>query len=247
MKKVLKFNLLVLPLLLFASCSSGYKPTKEMSDFLNGLSGKKAFESISSGHYSEVYQSFINDEILGTKRKEIYFDYKDNNYYYYQLMTYDGNQINNDVVKSQALMCLIGEEYHIFTRYGNQDINDITITHDEAKNGITNLIYINENNYDGGGLYYGDIFKIYSTQFPNESFYIENEKLYFDEKYLNFEKVNDSDKIETIQITQKIGINKYGLLTEAYEKVQIESTGEGGINTLIPEYDVDFDKKSSLN
>ena len=227
MKKALKFNLLILPLLIFASCSSGYKPTKEMNDFLNGLSGKKAFESISSGHYSEVYQSIINDETLGTKKKEIYFSYKDNNYYYYQLMTYD--------------------EYHIFTRYGDQEINDITITDEEAKNGITNLIYIHENNYDGGGLYYGDIFKIYSTQFPNESFYIENDKLYFDEKYLNFEKVNDSDKIETIQITQKIGINKQGLLTEAYEKVQIESSGEGGINILTPEYDVTFDKKYSLD
>ncbi len=244
---MLKFNLLILPLLIFSSCSSGYKPTKEMKDFLNGLSGENAFNSISSGHYSEVYQSIINDDILGTKKKEIYFSYNDNNYYYYQLMTYDGDQIKNNIEKSQALMCLIGEEYHILTRYGNQEINDIIITHDEAKNGITNLIYTSENNYDAGGLYYGDIFKIFSTQFPNESFYVENDKLYFDEKYLNFKKVKGSDKIETIQITQKIGINKQGLLTEAYEKVQIESSSEGGINILTPEYNVTFDKKYSLD
>lgn len=246
-KRSKKLGALSLCALALASCSRGYTPTKQMQEFLTGMSGKNAFASISRGHYSEEYQSFVNEETLGKKRKEIYFDYTDGIYYYYQTMMYEGNQVKDGIVSSKALMCLIGEEYHIFTKYGDQKTSDTVITKEEAKNGITNLIYIQENNYDGGGLYYGDIFKIYSTQFPNESFYIENDTLFFDEKYANFEKREDSKELEEIQITQKIGINRQGLLTESYEKVQIKSTGEGGINILTPEYGVAFEKIDSLD
>lgn len=241
-----RFCLLILGSLLFTSCT-GYTPTQEMKDFLTGLSGKKAFASISNGHYTEVYQSIVNDDVLGMKKKDIYFDYSNDIYYYYQKMTYEGDQIQNGIEYSQALMCLVGEEYHIYTKYGSDATSDIVIPMEDAKKGITNLIYIQENNYDMGGLYYGDIFAINSTQFPNRCFYIKDDNLYFEEKYLNYEKKDDSDELEEIRITQKIGINRNGLLVESYEKVQIKSSGEGGINTLTPEYDISFDKINSLD
>lgn len=241
-----RFCLLTLGALLFTSCT-GYTPTKEVKDFLTGMSGKNAFASISNGHYIETYQSIVNDDILGMKKKDIYFDYSNDTYYYYQKMTYEGNQIQKGIEHAQALMCLVGEEYHIYTKYGSDATSDIVISKEDAKKGITNLIYIQENNYDKGGLYYGDIFKINSNQFPNEFFYIKDDNLYFDEKYVNYEKKGDSEELEEIQITQKIGINRNGLLVESYEKVQIASSGEGGINILTPEYDISFDKINSLD
>lgn len=235
-------------LALFCSCSF-YQATPEVKAFLTGLSGSKAYDSLSRVKVEETYRSLdsLNQE-LGRMSISFEMDKSDaNSLYWHRINLYTGDQVVSGVTKAEYLLKKVDGYYHTYIRNNAEAIQDLTISVDKASSLIRDVIYTPQESYDSGGLYYGDIFKVNTGKFPQDCFSLNAEKseLTFACSYENNLKT-DSGGDEKLDSDQKISINAKGLLTSSYELLRVVSSGKAGENILKPTYEGSFPLLTSL-
>lgn len=235
---------------LLSSCSS-YSATPEVKDFLTGLSGPKAYASVSHLSVAETYRSLDSAKAELGKMVISYEMDKSNasSLYWHRINLYSGDQIVNNIVKAEYLLLSQADGYHtyILANDNKASLQDIPISDDKASSLVRDVIYTPQESYDSGGLYYGDIFKVNTSQFPNDAFALNEAKttLTFQYSYEN-SVTTDSGGKETLDSDQTITINNKGLLTSSYELLRVVSSGKAGENILTPDYAKDVNKLTSL-
>jgi hypothetical protein len=235
-------------LALFCSCSF-YQATPEVKAFLTGLSGSKAYDSLSRVKVEETYRSLdlLNQE-LGRMSISFEMDKSDaTSFYWHRINLYSGDQIVNGITKAEYLLKKVEGSYHTYIKTNDAQPSDLVISDDKASSLIRDIIYTPQESYDSGGLYYGDTFKVNTGSFPQDCFTLDAEKsvLTFACSYENTLKT-DAGADEKLDSDQKISINAQGLLTASYELLRVVSSGKAGENILTPNYQVELTPVTSL-
>jgi hypothetical protein len=245
LKKVVGAGIL---LALLSACSS-IQASPEVKAFLTGLSGKNAYASVTSVSVLESYRSLDKDNNeLGKMSIAFEMDKSDeSSFYWHRINHYEGDQIVNGVTRAEYLLKNVDGSYHTYLKDNDEAVQDLTIADEKAASLIRDIIYTPQESYDSGGLYYGDIFKVNTSQFPNDCFTLDAEKkeLTFLCSYENTLKKDDGGE-EKLDSDQKITINDRGLLTSSYELLRIVSSGKAGENILTPNYQPSISPITSL-
>jgi|GEM_PF-4603598 hypothetical protein len=233
-----------------ASCDA-YSASPAVKSFLTGMSGPAAYEAIDAVSVAETYRSLDGQDHELGKLTSVYEMSKEDasNLYWHRLNTYSGDQIANGITEAEYLLKKVNGTYHTYINTTATEVTkqDLAVTDDKASSLVTEIIYTDQESYDSGGLYYGDIFKINASQFPNEAFALSSDgsQLTFDYKYettLN----KDSGGTDLLLSTQDIIINAKGLIVSSYELLRINSSGEAGENILTPTYDPTITRLDSI-
>lgn len=234
-----------------SSCSSqNYEASPEMKAFFGQMNAEDAFSYCQNAQVDEKYHAYNGENVeTGSKIGSYQLSHEDNVYYLHKCYEFTGSFVENGVTKTETLLTGKAGSYKTWT-LNNDDITTLkkeTTSDGDALSAVRDEVYYDTGNYKTGPLYYGDIFMINSNVFPNEAFVISSDGLTITFDYLYArEGSNDSGNKDTIIAEEKTSMNKKGLVTSAYERVTIKSSGDTGKEWFTPTYNEKFDKLTSI-
>jgi hypothetical protein len=235
-------------------CNSD-QASPEVVSFLTGMDAKKSYSSVSKGSSIETYCVYSKDDpndnsnrvLEGTISTSYEFDKTDSSsFYWHQIKTFSGNQISGGVKKTEALLVKEETSYSLYS-YDNNDVSTLekeAINDDKAALLIERIFYIDEESYYKGGLYYGDIFKINTNNFPSDAFTLSDDQksCIFSYKYIQDYGSND----DKLLLDQTISINKMGLIENSFQNARKKSTYDSFEEKSALTYDKVFTKYKGL-
>lgn len=238
MKKLAIVIILLALLFSFASCEQKYVPNPAVEEYLNGgQTAEKAFDKIAKVSYetTEITSNKNGDE-QGRKTSKVAFDVTDKGSLKLTMaQTYSGIYVDEGVTERTNTLEKSGEGY-LYKTVTNVEAKNSSreITSEVALDLITALIYKDNGAYNGGGLYYGDVFMLKIYKFPPESFYVDTDSdlCVFDEKM-----VVTREDVGNVRLTQITKINRLGLLTYDCEKYESDSVDRILTSEVIVEYE----------
>lgn len=233
MKKTRLTWMVLFSAFIISGCGESFiELSSDVYNFLYTIDFNNTFKSVNTGDIEITYTEYYSDgKEAGKSISKLTFSKTSLNsdfYFHYDVVN-SGNQISNN----DSVMCSSTELKNIDGTYlltKKQDENETfeEVDYDEAYSMFSSIFFNNDTPFRYGGLYYGDYFQANSHKYGNN--FILNGDI------LTFKIIGDNTMFEGATCDQKISINSFGMLTNCYEKVLIDSTKVSAVYTLNANY-----------